>query len=92
MIVTANKLTKHRDPCEDAGYGLIPFAAAVYGIVSRDSYDLMQFCANMGQARLSRPYLEVVRLCRQRISCVGVAEQLFTHMFSPLGSQDRYCG
>jgi hypothetical protein len=77
------KMDKHLAACNDAGYEFLPFALDVCGLVSTDSYRLLQKFARRSEAQLRRPYSELIASNRRRVSCaiqIGVADQLLNQV------------
>jgi hypothetical protein len=72
------KVNKHLRACEDAGYGFRAFAVDVFGVLSKDSYNLLRRIWTRMIRETGYPKYKAVAVCLRRVSFaiqLGVARQ-----------------
>ncbi len=70
---------KHKDACEQAGYGFQPFATDTSGVLSPSSYLYLCRIATAYAGLVNRPYAYALSLCLRRVSFAiqkGLAYQI----------------
>ena len=73
------KNIKHKEACEQAGYGFQPFATDTSGVLSPSSYLYLCRIATSYAALANRPYAYALSLCLRRVSFAiqkGLAYQI----------------
>jgi hypothetical protein len=73
------KYAKHSEACEQAGFGFKAFAIDVFGVMSKNSYKLLQRVCSRLIREVGYPKYKAVATCLRRISFavqLGVARQL----------------
>jgi hypothetical protein len=75
----SRKVTKHRVPCEQAGFGFKPFAVDVFGVMSKSAYKFLQRVCSKLVREVGYSQHLAWSICVRKISFsvqLGVAQQL----------------
>ena len=81
----ANKIRKHLEPCEDAGFGFKPFAADVFGVLADDALKFLNRLITRIVRENIYPEHLASAICYRKVSLaiqLGVARQVVSAVYS----------